>query len=87
MHFIPSQDEDLERMEVVLGPGSALYGPNTSNGVVHLITKSPLESQGSTATLGGGTQSVSEFAFRTAQISNGDFTESFKIWLDCQNFC
>tara|TARA_Y100000994_G_scaffold1047_1_gene1137 strand:+ start:3328 stop:6159 length:2832 start_codon:yes stop_codon:yes gene_type:complete len=73
MHFIPSQDEDLERMEVVLGPGSALYGPNTSNGVVHLITKSPLESQGSTATLGGGTQSVSEFAFRTAQKLSDNF--------------
>src|SRR5687768_729615 len=26
LHFIPSTDDDVERMEVVLGPGSALYG-------------------------------------------------------------
>ena len=36
MHFVPTTDEDLQRMEVVLGPGSALYGPNTANGVLHL---------------------------------------------------
>ena len=77
MHFIPSQDEDLERMEVVLGPGSALYGPNTSNGVIHLITKSPLESQGSTATLGGGQQSVFEAGFRTAHKLSDNF--AFKV--------
>ena len=29
-------DDDLQRIEVVLGPGSALYGPNTANGVVHM---------------------------------------------------
>lgn len=77
MHFIPSQDEDLERIEVVLGPGSALYGPNTSNGVVHLITKSPLESQGSTVTLGGGEQSVFEAGFRTARKLSDNF--GFKV--------
>jgi outer membrane receptor for ferrienterochelin and colicins len=77
MHFIPSQDEDLERIEVVLGPGSALYGPNTSNGVIHLITKSPLESQGSTVTLGGGQQNVFEGGFRTARKLSDNF--GFKV--------
>jgi len=77
MHFIPSQDEDLERMEIVLGPGSALYGPNTSNGVLHLITKSPLESQGSTVTFGGGQQSVFEVGLRTAQKLSDNF--GFKV--------
>ena len=30
IHFIPTTDADIDRMEVVLGPGSALYGPNTA---------------------------------------------------------
>ncbi len=66
MHFIPANNLDVERMEVVLGPGSALYGPNTANGVVHILTKSPLTSQGTTVTVGGGERSVFDGAFRTA---------------------
>ncbi len=54
MHFIPSTQEDVERMEVVLGPGSALYGPNTANGVVHVLTKSPIDAPGTSVTLGSG---------------------------------
>jgi outer membrane receptor for ferrienterochelin and colicins len=77
MHFIPSVDEDLERIEVVLGPSSALYGPNTANGIIHYITKSPLESQGTTVTLGGGERSVFQGAFRSAFLLSDDF--GFKI--------
>lgn len=54
LHFIPSVNEDIERMEVVLGPGSALYGPNTANGVLHILTKSPFESEGTTVTTAVG---------------------------------
>jgi iron complex outermembrane receptor protein len=49
IHFSPTTNEDLERIEVVLGPGSALYGPGTANGVLHMLTRSPLRSQGTTA--------------------------------------
>ncbi|HET9948746.1 MAG TPA: TonB-dependent receptor, partial [Longimicrobiales bacterium] len=66
MHFIPATELDVERMEVVLGPGSALYGPNTANGVVHVITKSPLDSPGTTVTLGAGERSVFQGSFRSA---------------------
>jgi len=41
--LIPTSTEDIERMEVVKGPASALYGPNAASGVVHIITKSPLD--------------------------------------------
>ncbi|HSH74307.1 MAG TPA: TonB-dependent receptor, partial [Longimicrobiales bacterium] len=44
--------------EVVLGPGSALYGPNTANGVVHILTKSPIDAPGTTVTLGGGLRTI-----------------------------
>ncbi|HEX7119694.1 MAG TPA: TonB-dependent receptor [Longimicrobiales bacterium] len=73
LHFIPSTNEDVERMEVVLGPGAALYGPNTADGVLHIITKSPLDEQGTSVSIAGGTQSVLNGSFRTAQLLGDDF--------------
>jgi iron complex outermembrane receptor protein len=67
LSFIPTVDDDIERMEVVLGPGSALYGPNTANGVLHILTRSPLRDQGSSLTITGGEQSIFGGSFRTAQ--------------------
>jgi iron complex outermembrane receptor protein len=72
MHFIPSNDEDVDRMEVVLGPGSALYGPNTANGVVHILTKSPLAGQGTTVTLGAGERDTFQGSFRSAFLLSED---------------
>lgn len=46
--FFPSANEDIEKIEFVLGPGAALYGPNSANGVLAITTKSPLTSQGVT---------------------------------------
>jgi outer membrane receptor for ferrienterochelin and colicins len=70
LHFVPSTDDDIDRAEVVLGPGSALYGPNTTNGVLHLITKSPLESPGTTVSVTAGERSVFQTAFRSAFLIN-----------------
>ena len=82
MHFIPTVDEDIERIEVVLGPASALYGPNTANGVVHIISRSPLTSQGTTVTLGSGamaTDGPSSFqgSFRSAFALSDNFGLKF----------
>ncbi len=73
LHFIPSNDEDIDRMEVVLGPGSALYGPNTANGVLHLITKSPLDDQEATFSVAGGSQSLLNGTFRASQLVGPNF--------------
>jgi iron complex outermembrane receptor protein len=53
-NLIPATNEDIERIEIVSGPSSALYGPNSANGVMHLITKSPFGSEGTTMSAGGG---------------------------------
>ncbi|AMW05065.1 TonB-dependent receptor [Gemmatimonas phototrophica] len=63
-------NEDIDRMEVLLGPASALYGPNSSNGVLHVITKSPFNSQGTTISVDGGERSVIRTGVRTAQKLN-----------------
>lgn len=47
--FWDAQDRvlaDIERVEVVSGPGSALWGANAVNGVINIITKSAADTQG-----------------------------------------
>lgn len=65
-YLVPSLAEDLERIEVTRGPGAALYGPNSYQGVVHLISRSPFESAGTTVSVAGGERSVAQGAGRTA---------------------
>ena len=38
--------EDIDRIEVIRGPSSALWGANTSNGIINIITKNPRYTQG-----------------------------------------
>ncbi len=47
--------EDVERIEVIRGPGGALWGANAVNGVINIITKSSEKTQGTFAEVGGGT--------------------------------
>ncbi len=69
--------EDIDRIEIILGPAAALYGPNAHNGLVNVISKDPRTSQGTTLVLGGGNQSVFSGRFRHAAVVNDKF--SFKI--------
>ena len=68
--FIPTINEDIEQIEVVSGPGAALYGPNSANGVMHIITRSPFTSQGTTVSIGGGERSILVGSLRHAGIVN-----------------
>lgn len=66
--FFPGTGEDLERMEVVLGPGAALYGPYASGGVLNMVTKSPLDYRGTTLALEGGLRSATPYV---SQVDGG----------------
>jgi iron complex outermembrane receptor protein len=46
--------EDVERIEVISGPGATLWGANAVNGVINVITRSSGGTQGDLATAGGG---------------------------------
>jgi len=69
--------EDIEQVEVILGPNAALYGPNAHNGLVHTITKDPRSSAGTTVALGVGNQSMLSARVRHAQVLNDKL--SFKV--------
>lgn len=48
--------EDLDRIEVVRGPGGSLWGANAVNGVINIISKSAKQTQGGLVSGGGGTE-------------------------------
>ncbi|HEX5652400.1 MAG TPA: TonB-dependent receptor [Chitinophagaceae bacterium] len=58
--------DDIERIEVVLGPQTALYGPNAHNAIINFITKDPRSSQGTTVALSGGNRYQFSGRFRQA---------------------
>jgi iron complex outermembrane receptor protein len=46
--------EDVERIEVIRGPGATLWGANAVNGIINIITKRTEDTQGGLVTAGGG---------------------------------
>ena len=48
--------EDIDRIEVIRGPGGTIWGPNAVDGVINIITKPPSETQGTLVAAGGGNQ-------------------------------
>src|SRR5271165_1249075 len=46
--------EDIDRIEVIRGPGGTIWGPNAVNGVINIITKNTKDTQGIFASGGGG---------------------------------
>src|SRR5213594_782090 len=48
--------EDVERIEVISGPGATLWGANAVNGVINVTTKTAKDTQGLLVSGGGGTE-------------------------------
>ena len=48
--------EDIDRIEVIRGPGGTIWGPNAVDGVINVITKPASETRGTLAKVGGGNE-------------------------------
>lgn len=57
--------DDIVRIEVIRGPGAALWGSNAVNGVINIITKSAENTRGTLLSVGGGSY---EQAFAAARV-------------------
>ena len=77
----PVIQDDIERIEVILGPNSTLYGPNAHNGLLNTITKDPRRHQGLTVSLTPGVSGDGDAYYggrvRYAQAVNDKF--AFKV--------
>jgi iron complex outermembrane receptor protein len=68
--FWDSQDlvmEDVDRIEVIRGPGGTVWGANAVNGVINIITKNARETQGSLVATDSGNQTRAAESFRLGQ--------------------
>lgn len=51
---------DIERIEVIRGPGATVWGANAVNGVINVITKSAEETQGASGRFGAGSAETTD---------------------------
>ncbi|WP_066017383.1 TonB-dependent receptor plug domain-containing protein [Endozoicomonas atrinae] len=56
--------EDIARIEVIRGPGAALWGANAVNGVINIITKHAADTQGGLLSTGFGSEEKAFAAYR-----------------------
>jgi iron complex outermembrane receptor protein len=70
--------ENLDRIEVIRGPGAALWGSNAVNGVINIITKKASDTQGGLAVGGGGPQERAGMMRYGGHSENAQFRAYFK---------
>ena len=73
--FWDAQDtvlEDIDRIEVVRGPGASLWGANAVNGVINIVTKRARDTQGALVVAGGGTEEQGFTSLRYGGKANDD---------------
>ena len=71
-NVIPVTSDDVQQIEVVLGPSSATYGPNAHSGVLNIITKPPRYSDPLVLNFQTGDQNLRKVSARAAK--------SWKYW-------
>ena len=64
--------EDIDRIEVIRGPGGTIWGANAVNGIINIITKSAKDTHGMLATAGGGNVDQANGGFRFGGV-DGSF--------------
>ncbi len=74
---------DLDRIEVISGPGGTMWGANAVNGVINIITRHAAETADSYAEIAGGKESSSVAALRHGrQVAPGTFARAYLKYLD-----
>jgi outer membrane receptor protein involved in Fe transport len=94
--FAPRDPELVDRVEVVRGPASSIWGANAVGGVVHVITKSPRDTLGGNASVAAGNYSMRNVEARESflvgpwamRVSAGYYeSDPFDRPTEITNFC
>jgi iron complex outermembrane receptor protein len=86
-YLIPNTADDVERVELMLGPAAVLYGPNAADGVMHIITKSPFEWTGTTLSVESAQRSFFRGALRHAFVVGNRFAAKVSAeWLRAEDW-
>ena len=74
--------EDIDRIEVICGPGGTIWGTDAVNGVINIITKDSQQTKGTLLSTGGGNVDENTEDLRHGSEQNGSWTwraEGFRI--------
>lgn len=69
--------EDIDRIEVIRGPGAAMWGANAVNGVINIITRKARDTQGNLLVAGAGTE---ERAFGALRHGGTAGDGHYRVW-------
>src|SRR5579872_5401121 len=69
--------EDIDRIEVIRGPGGTIWGANAVNGVINIITKNAKETRGALVSAGGGNV---EQGFLNARYGGGSDNLAWRVF-------
>ena len=78
----PVMLEDVERIEVIRGPGGTLWGNNAVNGIINITTKSSKDTKGAYADGGGGNE---HRQFGDVRVGGQSGNMTYRVWGSTMN--
>jgi len=75
---------DLDRIEVIRGPGATLWGANAMNGVINIVSKAASDTQGTLVQAGAGLNGRGEVDVRYGGRTASD--ASYRLWAKYARF-